>query len=301
MNTEYTSAARLAGLVTLLIAVGGLGCEDSTGPTAPREVTEPVALDRIDATTTYHGLRGGLVDNGTPTVTPVDGRIVIVAISMSNGRLEFDRFIELYRNHVSVSPAIGLVNCARGGNALERWVAQQDLWDDCKSAVRAAGFRPEQVRVVWAKNANQFTDHGRTLPHPEADYHDLVSNITTLSRRVRQEIPSVQAVFHSSRIYGGYVAAARMGSRGEPISFEGGLAINAVIEKQKRGELTDAPWIGWGPYLWADGRTPNGAGLSWEPADFQDGGTDPHPTATGQTKVADALHRHLLQFAWYRR
>jgi len=249
----------------------------------------------------YFGLRGGLVDNGVPTVTATNGRIVVIAISMSNGNLEFGRFIDLYANDPEVSEAVALVNCARGGNALERWLEKQSLWDDCKDKVVAAGFTLDQIKVVWAKDADQFTDHGRTLPDPAADYFDLVTNISGLSERIGEEFPSVQAVFHSSRIYAGYVSPARQAARGEPISYEGGLAVNAAIERWKAGELPDAPWIGWGPYLWANATTPNASGLVWLPEDFRDGGVDPHPSDAGQTKVADALHAFFMRFDWYRK
>ena len=163
--------------------------------------------------------------------------------------------------------------------------------------VAAAGFTLDQVKVVWAKNANQFTQHGRTLPDPQADYYDLVENIAALSERIGREFPSVQAVFHTSRIYAGWAEA--QASRGEPMSYEGGLAINAVIDRWQAGELPEAPWIGWGPYLWANATTPNGQGISWTPEDFRDG-TNHHPSDAGQVKVANALHAFFMRFDWYR-
>lgn len=295
MSADRTRIARLASL--FLVASGMAGCEtDPTHPIAIEQPARPVALDLLAPGATWHGYPGGLADNGTPTVTPVNGRIVIVAISMSNGFMEMNRFIERYADHPEVASRIGLVNCAKGGHALERWLSMASLWDECRQKIQAAGFTPAQVRVVWAKNANQFTDHGRTLPDPNADFHDLVANIAALSQRIGAEFPAVQAVFHSSRIFGGYSGRA---DRGEPMSYEGGLAINEVIRMQQRGQLPGAPWIGWGPYLWADGAVPNGGGIAWLESDFQSDRV--HPSTAGQTKVADALHRFFMQFDWYRR
>ena len=256
---------------------------------------EMIALDLMGPNDTYYGLPGGLVDNGVPTVTPTNNKIIIIAISMSNGFQEFNRFIELYRNHPDVENQIELVNCAVGGSALERWLTENTLWSRCKDKIDDLSA----VKVVWAKNANQFTEHGRTLPDEQADYYDLVDNIGALSQRISEEFPSVQAVFHSSRIWGGYVSENKQAARGEPISYEGGYAINTVIEQYKAGELTGTPWIGWGPYIWANGLTPNASGIFWDLSDFQDGGVNQHPSINGATKVADALHEFFMQFDWY--
>jgi hypothetical protein len=48
-----------------------------------------------------------------------------------------------------------------------------------------------------------------------------------------------------------------------------------------------APWLAWGPYLWADGRKPRSDGLIWECTDFISDGT--HPSDAGRTKVAQLL------------
>ena len=265
---------------------------------SPATANEMIPLDVMQAGDTYYGLPGGLVDNGVPTVTPSNGKIIIIAISMSNGYQEFKQFIELYENHPDKNPDVEFENCAVGGSALERWLEGEDLWERCKQGIDDLSA----VKVVWAKNANQFTDHGRTLPDPQADYYDLIDHIGGLSQRIGDEFPSVQAVFHSSRIWGGYVTENKQAGRGEPISYEGGFATNAVIEKYQRGELPGAPWIGWGPYLWAHGdQIANGSGITWTLGDFQDGGVNQHPSEAGATKVADALHQFFMQFDWYRR
>ena len=257
---------------------------------------EMIALDLMGPNDTYYGLPGGLVDNGVPTVTETNNKIIIVAISMSNGYQEFNQFINLYKNHPDISNQVEFENCAVGGSALERWLTEDSLWQKCKDKISDLSA----VKVVWAKNANQFTAHGLTLPDPGADYYDLVENIGAISQRIGEEFPSVQAVFHSSRIWGGYVTGEKQAARGEPMSYEGGFATNTVIEQYQQGQLPGAPWIGWGPYIWANGETPNGSGIFWTLNDFQDGGVNQHPSEAGATKVADALHEFLMQFDWYR-
>jgi hypothetical protein len=49
-----------------------------------------------------------------------------------------------------------------------------------------------------------------------------------------------------------------------------------------------APWLAWGPYLWADGVKPRGDGLTYAKSDFGPDGTHPSPTV-GRDKVARLL------------
>lgn len=50
-----------------------------------------------------------------------------------------------------------------------------------------------------------------------------------------------------------------------------------------------APWMAWGPYLWADGMTPRSDGLTYACSDFNSSdGTHPAPGGA-QNKVAQLL------------
>jgi hypothetical protein len=50
---------------------------------------------------------------------------------------------------------------------------------------------------------------------------------------------------------------------------------------------TAAPWIAWGPYMWANGEIPRSDGLVWLRSDYAPDGT--HPFTEGQRKVANML------------
>src|SRR5260221_9719667 len=87
------------------------------------------------------------------------------------------------------------------------------------------------------------------------------------------------------------------------MAYENGLAVKWIVQAQndqmanggavvdsRAGDLnyaTGAPWIAWGPYLWANGTTARSDGLTWQPADLQADGT--HPSQSGQTKVGGML------------
>ena len=69
------------------------------------------------------------------------------------------------------------------------------------------------------------------------------------------------------------------------------MASGGTIVDGRAGDLnynTVAPWIGWGPYLWAEGVNRRSDGLSWRSEDFSasDGA---HLTQSGQQKTADLL------------
>jgi PKD repeat protein len=54
----------------------------------------------------------------------------------------------------------------------------------------------------------------------------------------------------------------------------------------KKGAVV-APWIAWGPYLWADGTNPRSDGFVWLCSDLEADFT--HPSASGRHKVAHEL------------
>lgn len=273
-------------------------------------MTAPFPIDgagHASAPATYKGLPLRLVDNGAPTVTAVDGVIGVVCVGMSNANQECGAFVTAVRGPWSgdVNPQVRVANCAVGGHAIERWndpAFDPTLWDDCVGRKLASvGIRPDQVRVVYHKAANQYTTGpgGTALPPypaPDADYFAFHRNLTAFAVRVPVEFPSVQAVYTSSRSYGGFTASP---GRGEPLSYEEGHALNAWLAEHR---IAGGVWYGWGPYLWAprcDSGVTNGSGTCYERGDYVDDGV--HPSESGRAKMARLLHDRLGKEAWYRR
>lgn len=120
----------------------------------------------------------------------------------------------------------------------------------------------------------------------------------TLVRTPKVRYPNLQVVFLSSRIYAGYAQPATLNP--EPFAYETGFAVKWLIEAQIRqgtsgapdvlaGDLRPgvaAPWLPWGPYLWANGTTPRSDGLTWVQSDFTSDNTPPN---TGARQQAGAL------------
>ncbi len=294
----------LPGLI-LLVA-----CSDGITPLNSVDTHEPVALNAAPhdtVPTTYKGLPLRLVDTGHPLVTPVDGLIGVVCVGMSNARIECDAWLDGLASswEDEVDPVVRVVNCAVGGHAIEKWIDPSfdaSLWDACRDhRLRQAGLRPDQVRVVVHKAANQFgiaADGSGLPPYPDpgSDYFAFLDHLDAFAARIPVELPSVQAVYTSTRSYGGFTSRV---SRGEPLSYEEGHALNSWLAS------TPSPggvWYGWGAYLWAPrcGTGPTDAtGFCYVRDDFRTDGV--HPSEVGAPRIAERLHAWLLNEAWYRR
>jgi hypothetical protein len=108
----------------------------------------------------------------------------------------------------------------------------------------------------------------------------------------------LRLAYLSSRTFGGF---AKTPLNPEPYAYESGFAVKWLIERQIKGDPAlnydptkgpvMAPWLSWGPYLWANGAKKRADGFYYEPSDFRESdGT--HESPAGQAKVG----RELLKF-----
>jgi hypothetical protein len=296
-----------AWLLPAAIAASACTGEIFTGDQVPPpagDVTTPFPIGHelvAGAPATYRGLPLDLIQRTEPSITPVDGVIGVVCIGMSNSNQECSALINALRDGlgVAVNPAVRVVNCAVGGHALEKWndpAFDATLWDACiNSKLPAANVRPDQVLVLWHKAAHQFATGTDLYPAANSDYYAFQASLTTFAQRVAQELPAVRAVYTTSRSYGGFSSNP---SRGEPMSYEEGHALNTWLA----GHATVAGvWYGWGPYIWAGecGAGLDGvAGLCYVRNDYVADGV--HPSESGKAKVVAALHARLMREGWYR-
>src|SRR5262249_38831697 len=217
-----------------------------------------------------------------------NGKVVLVSVGMSNTTGEFcipgsgttGCRPETFMGQAAVDPdvnhtTLAIVNGARGGQEARYWIDPTGVdYDDLAALLASQGLTEQQVQAVWVKEAN--TAPTATLPAPSADAYILEGRLGSIVRALKVRYPNVQQVFFSSRIYAGYAVST---ASPEPSAYEGGFAVKWLIESQIRqmtsplnpidpvaGDLNDttvAPWLGWGPYLWADGLVPRSDGLTW--------------------------------------
>jgi len=246
--------------------------------------------------------------NGNPSAT---GRYILVSIGMSNTTQEFCSATATppcalwsFMGQAAADPSVNrttlvIVNGARSGQTASSWTSTtspeydriRDSW------LTPSGFSEQQIQIAWVKVAN--AQPTMSLPSLSSDAYTLVSQMATIARTLKQRYPNLQQVFFSSRIYAGY---ANTSLNPEPYAYQSGFAVKWVVQAQidqisqgsvqnvQAGNLdygTVAPWIAWGPYLWARGTTPRSDGLTWTNADLGSDGT--HPSQSGEQKVGGLL------------
>ena len=234
-----------------------------------------------------------------------NGKIVVLMIGMSNGVLEFRRLVEKLEIDPEIDPdRIVLAMGAAGGQSAEFWQdpGHQNFDRIENQVLDDLGVTEAQVQVVLVKSALQSQGGPPTLPAADAQVYDLERALGNGARALASRYPNVQQVFYTSRIYAGY---ATSDLSPEPYAWESGFAIKWLIEAQivqrsggpgdpESGDLAAAvaPWLGWGPYLWADGETARNDGFAWACTDLrEDDGT--HPAEGAIEKVADAWSTFL--------
>ena len=225
---------------------------------------------------------------GTPD--PANGRVVLISIGMSNATQEFSAFVPKANADPMRDPRVLVVDCAQGGQAAGTIkYPSASYWNYVASRLRSLGSSPAQAQIVWIKEANA----GPTGNFATSSAL-LTANLGSIVRIIHAALPHVRLAYFTSRIYAGYATSTL---NPEPYAYESGFAVKALIAAQIAGEdslnfdpargAVEAPWLAWGPYLWADGLTPRLDGLTWACADFSSDGT--HPATSARNRVADSL------------
>lgn len=242
------------------------------------------------------------------------GRYILMSIGMSNTTQEWCGGAQpncqpgSFMGQAAVHPAVNhdtlvIIDGARGGQTAATWDDPNDAnYERIRTQIlQPQGLSEAQVQIVWVKVANAGPN--TSLPAQNADAYTLLTQMGDIARALRTRYPNLRLAFFSSRIYAGYADTAL---NPEPYAYESAFAVKWLIEAQIRqmatgqidpraGDLdadTVAPWIAWGPYLWADGLSPRSDGLTWQCTDFANDGT--HPSIDGRTKVGTLLMDFML-------
>lgn len=337
LRARRSVLAAAVAVASLLLPLAGTATAAGTAAAAPAIADAAPAADCSRAHTgrlplsdmtdgqTYLGAEGGLYPGGvnqrptahtdagadiartqvkprtpTGTIDATTGLIGMISIGMSNTSMEFSRFITNVSGDPALHPRLRMVDGAQGGQGAALWIdPDADTWRGLAIDLEAAGIAAPQVQVLWLKqqlNGDNLRQFGRFPASAEG----LQDHLRTIVQIARQKYPNLRLAYLSSRGYGDYASADRgLGA------YESGFAVKWLVEEQIAGDPAldhtgpdaVAPWLSWGPYLWADGLGPDRAvggvpgrsdGLEWRCSDFNPDGV--HPNTAGQQKVARALN-----------
>jgi len=134
-----------------------------------RETTGMVPLSDLGKGL-YKGEMGGLYPNGenvpppahrqaglaaAAKIEPIDGKIVLLSLGMSNTTMEFAAFEKLARQQKGLNPNLVIVDGAQGGQTAAI-TANPDAgyWKINLMRLSQARVGANQVQVVWIKQAN---------------------------------------------------------------------------------------------------------------------------------------------------
>ncbi len=243
-----------------------------------------------------------------------DGKIGLVTIGFSNTQQCSLGFIAAAAHDKDINPQVVVVNGAQGGrsafmiqNPKDGAVGEQ-YWNRVADQLREAGLTPAQVQVVWLKETDASLNPGQLkalgLPAYQSPLlqgfptgqKTYLAELKQIVQAIHTQLPQAKMVYVSSRSYGGWAVSG--GGNGEPWSYETAFGVKWLIEEQINGDpelncdptqgSVKAPWLSWGPYLWANGAKPRGDGFCYAYEDYRDN-DHMHHSEQGMRKMGHVL------------
>jgi len=207
------------------------------------------------------------------------GPTVLLSIGMSNAKGIWDKFKSDAEVDTLKNPDVQVVNGAQAGGAVASWASEglEKTWGELDESLGNVGVTKKDISVIWFMLANTV----KSSSTPETYSTTLETDTRNALDLFAIEFPNLKVVWLQSMIYAGYSTAS--GNR-EPYAHETGVVAQRV--------LVDQSWpffVGYGPYLWADGTVPRDDGLTWLCSDFKDDGN--HPDTGAKIKHSDNLIR----------
>ncbi|HMU68684.1 MAG TPA: hypothetical protein PKC38_01680 [Chitinophagales bacterium] len=319
---QYITLQRISAIALILCcfsATAQINCENDTSFHIPI----------VDLQTDYFGVhQGGLYPDGLNTM-PAAHADSGIAIAESLLPINYDgqedtsygKFVflglgneaagKIFNKFITQHDDLGLGDsCMRIVNACMEEYTLHDMygadasdayWNDVNDYLQSQNLKKKQVRAVWLMTTN----YDDTLITEDAYIDSVKNTYIEVIRKMKKQLPNLSLLYISGLPYGGYADTMFDGHEffEEPIPYLNDFAIKAVIDAQINGDTSliysgedaDAPWIAWGPNVWADGRNLRAYdNLRWLcPGDYASGDNGIMLSGTGQTKVADRLYTFL--------
>ncbi|MCZ6766433.1 MAG: T9SS type A sorting domain-containing protein [bacterium] len=263
---------------------------------------------------------GPLSTNGVPDPS---GDVVLISIGVSNMshewgagatddtssvKLTFTAKAETLQSQGLINSQLRIIDGAGSGLVAGDWAAfppdtNGRPWSVPITRLQAAGLTRFQVQIACVKTVNANpTECIAGDGSSTGDAGVLTAYYADIARNLMTVFPNIKLAYFVSRIYAGYTTNPL---NPEPYAYESGFAVKWVVTSQinRTNEFGDlnfdpdadrvvAPWLAWGAYLWANGETPNGLGISWSIGDYRADLT--HPSTGAVDKVGTAFLEFFL-------
>ena len=315
LGHERLRAARL--LAPLLLAALLLGAPAARAADCSRTSIGLQPLMDL-AGGSYQGYAGGLYpgSNDPPAsylqagiaagaaITPVSGKVVLLAIGGSIPKRVFNQAIALANADPRKRPEVVLVNAAQGSQDVTVWANKNaTVWKNTASILSGQGLTASQVRAVWMIQAITTSNwDGSLFPIQARETRDLMAQVV---KNIDAKYPSVKQIHVSSLHYHGYVDPTSLRyTYAEPtLGHDNAWANKWLIEDRIAGRTSGPSWIGWNTDLWTDGLAGRYDGLTMVcPDDYEADGVHPS-TVIGSTKLARLVEERYAtapETGWYR-
>ena len=274
---------------------------DVTGSSNP-----VIALNDL-GTGTYQGYEGGLYPDGSNVdpaahqssavtiaqgIQPLDsngnpdpnGTYVLMSFGPSTTEQPFVDFINAANADPQKNSHLTIVNGALGGETASLLAILNGGYPDTilNYVLPFAGVTPQQVVVAWVdaidSTAAAFPGNAQTLQ----------SELETTAQNLHILFPNLVLAYFGSLNYTGYSNGVSTLDP-EPQGYETAWGDKWAIQDQIDGNANLnwdpkigpvlAPWMGWGPYYWANGLLARSDGTYWSCQDMKPDGL--HPTYPG--------------------
>ncbi len=245
------------------------------------------------------GITQAHADN-SPVLSPINGKIVFVAIDASSMAAEADLFAQYVSEGKTlgeVNPDIVFINLAQPAKDINDWTYNNrpqftNVWNTVTNKIKAAGVTYNDVQVAWIKFEDlddNGTDNGR-IDRVFWKYVDLF-------HLLKSKFPNLKKVYLSGRSY----MPTTDPKFGEPLPGLNQLIVKKVVQEQIAGnpELNftngTAPWISDIVLLYTDGYNVRADGYYRTPDSYKTDGI--HPSSIGSEQVCNYLYNTLINYS----
>ncbi len=240
--------------------------------------------------------------NAEGVLDVADGKVGFICLGASTAGNAFNHFKSVAEDDPAVNPCLRFANCAVGAKGLEIMldtVVNGWYWDDeVLPDVESADITRFQVQIIWM----MVTSRVDTILVWPFQPQEVANKYEQLMPVLLAKFPNLKQVYVSGFNYGGYADPEKefYDMIVEPSSYWNNWSVKFLVERQIDGDpdlkFTEpdrmAPWIGWGPHIWADGTRANQVDkLRWVcEADYKPDGGGYHLSNSGKDKVGKLIY-----------